>query len=309
MMTSRDGHEIGITYEYRDEKGNAIVCREMQEHEMAFLESIRNFLPVLKANALRVGMHAKLLLLVAQTKLGANLLPIGYAGLKVDYLRLPRTRGNVKITYDGKKIVLEGFSFYEDTDLLPQIFIKNQYDVNKSNMGGKIVADIGAHVGTFAILCALHGCKKVYAFEPSPKLFAQLKRNIELNGLGGKIIPINKAVGENEGFIPVVDDGKMVCIGKNTEGADAKNVEMTSLDSFFGNGKERVDFIKMDIEGYEENALKGAKEVIRMHKPVLSFSAYHKPTDKTILPRTVLEIRPDYRIKLNFYSEEDFYCD
>jgi hypothetical protein len=65
----------------------------------------------------------------------------------------------------------------------------------------------------------------------------------------------------------------------------------------------------MDVEGYEENVLLGATNIIRKYKPVLSFSAYHKPTDKVRLPQLVKNIRADYRIKLNSFYEEDFYCD
>jgi hypothetical protein len=65
----------------------------------------------------------------------------------------------------------------------------------------------------------------------------------------------------------------------------------------------------MDVEGYEENVLLGARETIRKWKPVLSFSAYHKPTDKTRLPEVVKSIRSDYDIRLNKHFEEDFYCE
>jgi len=49
-------------------------------------------------------------------------------------------------------------------------------------------------------------------------------------------------------------------------------------------------------------------KAIEKFKPILSFSAYHRPDDKTTLPKVVSGIREDYKIKLNKYDEEDFYC-
>jgi len=80
-----------------------------------------------------------------------------------------------------------------------------------------------------------------------------------------------------------------------------------TIDDFLGNS--RVDLIKMDIEGHEEEALLGAQKAIQKFKPVLTFSAYHKQSDKIRLPEVVTSIRNDYRIKLNKYYEEDFFCD
>ncbi len=89
-----------------------------------------------------------------------------------------------------------------------------------------------------------------------------------------------------------------------------QKVKVTTIDSFFSKKKgEQPAFIKMDIEGFEEQALIGGKMTIAANKPILSFSAYHKPTDKEVLPRTVKSILPDYKCELVKGAEEDFYCD
>jgi len=84
--------------------------------------------------------------------------------------------------------------------------------------------------------------------------------------------------------------------------------EVATVDSFMRK-KGRLDLMKIDSEGYEERILLGARGTIRECKPVLSFSAYHKPDDKARLPSIVKGIRPDYRCALLTRRETDFYCE
>jgi FkbM family methyltransferase len=56
---------------------------------------------------------------------------------------------------------------------------------------GKTVIDIGAYIGATAIYFALKGARKVIAIEPHPKAFKEMLKNIKLNGLEDKVIPIN----------------------------------------------------------------------------------------------------------------------
>lgn len=64
----------------------------------------------------------------------------------------------------------------------------------------------------------------------------------------------------------------------------------------------KVDFIKMDIEGAEYNALLGAEETIRRDKPVLAVCAYHRREDLLRLPKFILSMNPDYRLYLRIHS-------
>jgi len=201
--------------------------------------------------------------------------------------------------------------------LIKDIILHDQYNLQESSIKNKIVVDAGANVGLFSIYAAVLGAKKVYAFEPVKETYDILVENIKRNELENRIIPINKGLGDVEerkmiSYTCGGDEGAYI-IPRSESGVNKpkiQEIKVITLDDFVKeNNIERIDFIKMDTEGYEENILLGAKETIKRWKPILSFSAYHKPTDKERLPKIVKSIRPDYKITLNKFSEEDFYCE
>jgi FkbM family methyltransferase len=141
-----------------------------------------------------------------------------------------------------------------------------------------IILDIGANVGNHTVYFAgVLGALRVYPFEPNPILNAALRRNIELNNLSNVDISFcSFALGRsamqarlvvtrpdnwgNGHFALPKEDG-----GPSDVAFEAI-VEVRSLDSF---GFEKVDFIKIDVEGHESEVIKGAVDTIRRNKPVL----------------------------------------
>lgn len=67
--------------------------------------------------------------------------------------------------------------------------------------------------------------------------------------------------------------------------------------------EEKVSFVKMDIEGAEAIALKGAKNHILNDHPKLAICCYHKPEDLWKIPEQVMAIRNDYRLYLRHYTD------
>jgi|GEM_PF-1601590 len=217
------------------------------------------------------------------------------------------------IRLEYKKTSLK-LSFFSSIPMIKEVIIDDQYNANFKNLKNKIIIDAGANVGLFSFFALMLGAKKAYAFEPVKETYNVLKNDIKINKLENKLIAINKALGDKNETKTIsftnAGDVEASLKEERKKGKLEESILIIKLDDFVKENKlKRVDFIKMDVEGYEENVLLGAKETIKKWKPILSFSAYHLPTDKERLPKVVLSIRPDYRIKLNKYADENFYCE
>ncbi len=218
----------------------------------------------------------------------------------------------VKIIYLDRevKISLEKDLFLQVLYQIGSIFVKNSYMLNKKEVKDKIVVDVGANLGIFSVMAAMSGAKKVYAFEPIPETLAILKKTVAKNYLENVILPIETAIGNVEGSIDIKYDGsgdQTATISLDDKKKNLRKIRITMLDTILKT--EEVSFIKIDTEGYETEVLLGAKNIIKKYKPILSFSAYHKPEDKEKLPQILKSIRNDYRITLVNYGEDNFFCE
>lgn len=137
--------------------------------------------------------------------------------------------------------------------------------------------------------------KEVYAFEPDAENRKNCREVLEqTEGLIYELFP--KGLWSKEEvlkFSAYGNEGSR--IAENGE----VHVPVTSIDCMVD---KRVTFIKMDIEGAEYEALKGAEHTIRRYQPKLAISVYHKPEDIWELPRLILSFCPDYTFYLRHYS-------
>jgi len=142
---------------------------------------------------------------------------------------------------------------------------------------GMTAYDVGAHIGyvTLCLAQAVGPQGHVVAFEPLPANQQRLRTNLELNGLSGRVQVVAGAVGEAEGrqlFKPhlSVAMGKLRTAGAPDEpAAGLLEVEVVSLDEFAAAAGTPPGLIKMDIEGGEAAALRGARRLLRQAKPIL----------------------------------------
>lgn len=135
---------------------------------------------------------------------------------------------------------------------------------------GDTAIDVGANVGIHCCVMA-HYCGQsghVLAFEPSPSIYARLKKNIAFNQLSQ--IQLNQvALSCHEGEIGFDDKSNETNIGKSKIDHNSEyKVPVTSLDKLAA-GKDNISLIKIDVEGFEIDVLKGAQETLLKHKPAL----------------------------------------
>ena len=164
-----------------------------------------------------------------------------------------------------------------------------------------VILDIGANIGYFTLILAkIAGEKgKVFAFEPYPKNFEILKKNIEVNNYKNVILE-NKAVfNKNEKiklFLSPINNGAHR-IFNTLNGKNSIEVEAIKLDDYLKNKK--IDFFKMDIEGAELNALIGMESILKNKdiKFIMEFS-----------PENLRELNKPSKIKelLDFLENKGF---
>ena len=140
---------------------------------------------------------------------------------------------------------------------------------------GGIVYDVGAHVGLYTLLSSvLVGPEgSVLAFEPVPRNLGFLRPHIQMNGCENVTV-IAAAVGEHAG-------SERFALGPKSQMGhlDAKGqleVSVVCLDDIVARGSPPPDLIKIDIEGGEYRALRGAGRVLESARPTL-FLATHGP--------------------------------
>lgn len=168
------------------------------------------------------------------------------------------------------------------------------------------IVDLGAYDGDTIreFLSVTDGqYKKIIAFEPDEKNFRKLTaktegmENIERYNLGAwdkrETLYFQKKKGRN-----------------SHQAEDGIPVSFDSVDNVI---KERVTFIKMDIEGAELRALEGARKTITRDRPKLYVCAYHRNEDMFALPLKIKELCPDYKIYFRHHPyvpawESNFYA-
>lgn len=137
----------------------------------------------------------------------------------------------------------------------------------------------------------------IYAFEADPKNLIKVKKNLNKAKIRDKIDIIPKGVWSNN---TILKFNSMNNIGSLIQEEGIIDLPVTTLDNKLCD--KEITFIKMDIEGSELNALKGAKKIICEQKPKLAISLYHKRKDILDIPDLLLSYNPEYKFYLRHYS-------
>jgi len=140
---------------------------------------------------------------------------------------------------------------------------------------GELVLDLGANIGNHSVFFAGVCGARVVAFEPHPRAFKLLQQNIEENSLSDRVDLQRVGVGERaaKAQIAVTVEHNLGCASVVDEGSDATTdeIDIVRLDDLDLHGPVRL--IKIDIEGMEPEALRGARRIIERDRPVLCLEA------------------------------------
>lgn len=167
---------------------------------------------------------------------------------------------------------------------------------------GDMVIDCGAHVGTFCGYALRQGAGKVVAIEPDPTNLACLEANFAQEIAAGRVIVVKAGVWSEKAKLRMTrwkdNSAGDTLVMQLSPDSQTESVQVLPLDEIVQELKlEKVDFIKMDIEGSERHALRGAANTIRRYKPRMAICTYHLEDDPIVIPTTVLSLQPGYQIR------------
>jgi len=207
---------------------------------------------------------------------------------------LGKNKGLVKIYQKMAKKMLPDFILYDDQKLFLESedaigLAINEYSEDPYAMSlfknelnlGDIVVDAGANIGLYTLPAAkiVSNSGKVYSFEPDSVSFSNLKKNVVGNGIENTDV-VNKALSSKTGKAKFASSEyftrmRNVLINDQEKSKSFVTVDTISLDDFFKDKPKKVNFIKIDIEGAEFEALKGMKNILAQNVEIKILLEFH----------------------------------
>jgi len=212
-----------------------------------------------------------------------------------------------------------------DMSYLKEIFVPDQYfalpDFHISQPG-TVFVDCGAYVGD-TVEGFVNHCggvfKRIYAFEPTQRSCSAMQNRKERLVRewalqDDQIVIERKIVDASNGAVSFSDTGhddKSNHILKNSTGSGGE-VTAVALDKYFENSEDQPTFIKADIEGAEQDMIRGAERIISQQRPLLAICLYHRIEDLFEIPIRLKKLNPQYKFAVRHhmpnYHETVLYC-
>jgi FkbM family methyltransferase len=208
-----------------------------------------------------------------------------------------------RLSFEGSEIDLESILFNVVWAFFQRQYYLERPDFRVRPEPGDVVVDAGGCYGESALAFAasVGPAGRVYSFEMDPLNLATFRANLDRNPqLADRIEIVERAISD----VPDRSIGFETLGIASRLSADGSQSALTeSVDSLVRRRRlDRVDFIKMDIEGAELSALKGSIETIRRFQPKLAIAIYHKPDDFITLPKALRVIDGSYRLAIEHYT-------
>jgi FkbM family methyltransferase len=228
-------------------------------------ESVKRRVPVVRErDALRARVR----------ELEAELSHRSPAGVHGTYVGNDRVL--VSTTWGGRLLLPS-----DDLSLMPELVATGTYDspftafVQRDVKPGDTVIDVGAHAGLFTLLLAYQVWEsgRVIAYEPNPRMLELLRDNVTLNWLSDRIEIVPKAAAAVSGSLPFLAPTRYTMTGSlqpveellqtddRVEALERIEVETEPLDVHLGRF-ERIDLVKIDVEGAEEQVFAGMEQLL-----------------------------------------------
>ena len=246
----------------------------------------------------------------AWSEVGRLLLPRALAPQPVDVVELRRGEDPCPVLW-GTAL---GPFWGRESDAAPLGIVvteqlRGDYQRGPVSIGpGDVVLDVGGHLGGFTRVALDHGAGKVVVFEPNAVNIECFSRTFARELAAGKVALVEAAAWEAKGVLEFGGEGGSFHAAWRGEKTGLVAVPARTIDDVVEElGLGRVDFVKMDIEGSERHALRGAARVIGRFRPNLALCQYHFVDDPVVIRRIIREQHPSYREYVPAYYTGQIY--
>ncbi len=195
----------------------------------------------------------------------------------------------IKLSMPDSVVPIKNALFYLPNfpiDCIQRIMVlsQNYWDIkaleiiNKYLPDEAVILDIGANIGSHSVYWALErNAKKVYSFEPLEYTYEILKQNIQLNSLEERVKIFNFGL-YNADTKASVNSYNQANIGNTSFSPNnTGHFELKTLDSL--KIPEKIDLMKIDVEGAEVEVLLGAENTIKANKPVIVIESFNRKSE------------------------------
>lgn len=191
------------------------------------------------------------------------------------------------------------------TFVLEQYRYKNKVEIE----AGDVCLDIGAGLGDTSIWMLENGAKSAYAFEIDKVNLECMQRTKNKSSVYENIHIVNKACANATGKLYYIQ-GDMNIAGRVLDAKPATGnyyeIDAIRVDDFCKHNAITPNFIKMDIEGAELQAIEGASEIFEKTKPKFAIAIYHSWEHRWQVPLLLRELCPDYEF---YMKKSDVFCE
>lgn len=154
----------------------------------------------------------------------------------------------------------------------------------------EIILDIGTAEGLLP-LAVIDKCKHIYMIEPSVAFTETLR--LTFDNYKHKTTIINCAVGNQDGIISF-DENSLDGSVSTDNNSSSSQIAIQKIDTIFSDN-QKITYLKADIEGFEQEMLKGAAETIKKNKPKIAITTYHTQNNPQEIIDLITGFVPEYK--------------
>ncbi len=185
--------------------------------------------------------------------------------------------------------------------------LRDLTDKEKNYIKGSDFIDLGAYIGDSILVMDKYAPRKILALEIENANFELLRDTLSLNSIDAEVIALKKGISDRKDIVQLFGDSVASTLLKHDHQRYFSNgtIECDTVDNLVKDYNLEPKYIKIDVEGYELKAIKGAIETIKTFRPIMMISIYHSPYDFLFIKPLIEELNLDYKFHIRNHNPFD----